>query len=60
MKAAILQASTLAILLSLGMLNGCSSRSDAQISSDVQSKINNDINFIQVYPIISIGFGFKF
>ena len=45
MKAArILQASTLAILLSAGIFSGCNSRSDAQISSDVQSKINGDNN----------------
>jgi hypothetical protein len=25
-----------------------------------QNKINSDTNFLQVYPIISIGFGFKF
>jgi len=41
----------------------CRSTSDPTIQSHVQSeqsKINNDIHFIQVYPIISIGFGFKF
>jgi hypothetical protein len=41
----------------------CRSTSDPTIQNHVQSeqsKINNDINFIQVYPIISIGFGFKF
>ena len=45
MKAArILQASTLTILLSAGIFVGCSSRSDSQIASDVQSKINGDNN----------------
>src|SRR5207302_292002 len=45
MKAAkILQASTLAILLSAVLLSGCSSRSDSQVASDVQSKINSDGN----------------
>src|SRR5437588_6897777 len=45
MKAAkIFQASTLAILLSAVLLSGCSSRSDSQVASDVQSKINSDGN----------------
>ena len=41
----------------------CRSTSDPTIQSHVkseQTKINNDINFLQVYPIISVGFGFKF
>ena len=41
----------------------CRSTTDPTIQSHIQSeqtKINNDINFFQVYPIISIGFGFKF
>ncbi len=40
----------------------CRATSDPTIQSHVQSeqrKINNDINFFQAYPIISIGFGFK-
>lgn len=44
-------------------LSNCRSVSDPVVQSHVQSeqnKINNDINFFQVYPIISIGFGFKF
>ena len=41
----------------------CRSVSDPTVQSHIQSeqsKINNDINFFQAYPIISIGFGFKF
>lgn len=41
----------------------CRSTADPIIQSHVQSeqtKINNDINYFQVYPIVSIGFGFKF
>jgi hypothetical protein len=40
----------------------CRTTSDPIIQSHIQAeqrKINNDINFLQVYPIISIGFGFK-
>ena len=41
----------------------CRSVTDPAVQSHVQTeqtKINNDINFFQAYPIISIGFGFKF
>lgn len=44
-------------------LSNCRSVNDPIVQSHVQSeqnKINNDINYFQVYPIISIGFGFKF
>lgn len=45
MKAArIIQASALGILMSAGIFMGCNSRSDAQITNDVQSKINGDSN----------------
>ena len=45
MKAAtILQASILAILMSVGVFIGCNSRSDAQIANDVQARINSDGN----------------
>jgi len=27
---------------------------------DQQNKINNDLSFFKVYPIISVGFGYKF
>jgi hypothetical protein len=44
-------------------LTNCRTVSDPTFQSHVQSeqtKINNDINFFQAYPIISIGFGLKF
>lgn len=44
-------------------LTNCRSVTDPMVQSHVQTeqtKINNDINFFQAYPIISIGFGFKF
>jgi len=40
----------------------CRTASDPTIQSHIpseQRKINNDINFLQAYPIVSIGFGFK-
>ena len=43
-------------------LGNCQSVTDPTVQSHIQSeqnKINNDINFFQAYPIISIGFGFK-
>lgn len=44
-------------------LTNCRSVTDPTVQNHIQSeqtKINNDINFFQAYPIISIGFGFKF
>jgi hypothetical protein len=41
----------------------CRTTSDPTVQRHVsseESKINNDINDFQVYPIVSIGFGFKF
>lgn len=41
----------------------CRSVSDPTVQNNLRSeeaKINKDVNFFQVYPIISIGFGFKF
>jgi hypothetical protein len=41
----------------------CRNAINPLIQSQVQAeqrKISNDIDFLQVYPIVSIGFGFKF
>ncbi len=45
-----------------GQVN-CRSVSDPAVQSNIeaeQAKINKDVNFFKVYPILSIGFGFKF
>ena len=45
MNATNLYRSIFAILLGVGLLLGCSrSRSDAQIASEIQSKVNSDSN----------------
>jgi len=42
---------------------GCRSVSDPTVQANVaaeQNKINNSMSFFQAYPIISVGFGYKF
>jgi len=44
-------------------VNCVNAATDANVQSNViseQNKINNDISFLKVYPIISVGIGYKF
>jgi hypothetical protein len=44
-------------------INCVNAATDANVQSNViseQNKINNDISFLKVYPIISAGIGYKF